>query len=132
MNPDRNTTGDSASADGLARQAWAAMQAFVSGKNRRRALHLELDLGSDKAELLISLTKAPMTLREISRAFDVDPSAATVAVDRLERRGFVRRDTHPDDKRSKLVYLTDSGRQAADAAVNGQEVSAEAGSGLSG
>src|SRR5256885_13260403 len=53
--------------------------------------------------LLISLVQAPMTLREISRAFDVDPSAATVAVDRLERRGFVYREPNPDDKRSKLV-----------------------------
>jgi DNA-binding MarR family transcriptional regulator len=111
MNPEPHAP--DADADDLARQAWTAMQAFVIGKDRRRALRLALDLGSDKAELLISLTEAPMTLREISRAFDVDPSAATVAVDRLERRGFVRRDAHPDDGRSKLVSLTDSGRQAA-------------------
>ncbi|WP_426514096.1 MarR family transcriptional regulator [Dactylosporangium sp. McL0621] len=97
----------------LARAAWAAMQVFVQGADRRRALHAELGIGNDKAELLISLARAPMTLREISRAFDVDPSAATVAADRLERRGFVRREAHPDDRRSKLVSLTDKGRQAA-------------------
>lgn len=97
----------------LARQAWTAMQAFMQSTDRRRALHAELDIGSDKAQLLISLVRAPMTLREISRAFDVDPSAATVAVDRLERRGLVHREPNPDDKRSKLVTLTDKGRQAA-------------------
>jgi DNA-binding MarR family transcriptional regulator len=97
----------------LARQTWTAMQAFMQSTDRRRALHAELDIGNDKAELLISLAQAPLTLREISRAFDVDPSAATVAVDRLERRGLVRREPHPEDKRSKLVTLTDRGQQAA-------------------
>ena len=54
-----------------------------------------------------------MTLREIARAVDIDPPAATVGVDHLERRGLVCRTPHPDDKRRKLVHLTDSGRDAA-------------------
>jgi DNA-binding MarR family transcriptional regulator len=54
-----------------------------------------------------------MTLREIAQAGDADPSAATVAVDRLERRGLVRRGPHPEDNRRKLVHLTDAGRRAA-------------------
>jgi len=103
------STGDDASAA----EAWAGMQAFISGEDRRRALRVGLDLGPVKAEILVSLMKEPMTLREIAQAFDVDPSAATVAVDRLERRGFVRRGAHPDDNRRKLVHLTDAGRQAA-------------------
>ena len=69
MNPDTTD---------LARQAWTVMQAFMQSTDRRRALHAELDIGNDKAELLISLAQAPLTLREISRAFDVDPSAATL------------------------------------------------------
>jgi len=97
-------------------EAWAGMRAFFSGEDRRRALRVELDLGPVKAELLVSLLQEPMTLREIAQAFDVDPSAATVAVDRLERRGFVRRGAHPDDNRRKLVHLTDAGRQAAETA----------------
>jgi DNA-binding MarR family transcriptional regulator len=54
-----------------------------------------------------------MTLREIAEAVDVDPSAATVGVDRLERRGLVQRRAHPDDNRRKLVHLTDAGLRAA-------------------
>jgi DNA-binding MarR family transcriptional regulator len=106
---DDNSTGD----DTPVAQAWAGMQAFITGQDRRRALRRELDLGEGKAELLISLAQAPMTLREIAQAADVDPSAATVAVDRLERRGLVQRRPHPKDNRRKLVHLTDAGADVA-------------------
>lgn len=89
------------------------MQAYFTGQDRRRALRRELDLGEAKADLLVRLTRAPMTLRQIAEAIEVDPSAATVGVDRLERRGLVRREPHPDDARRKLVHLTDAGREAA-------------------
>ncbi|WP_103347767.1 MarR family transcriptional regulator [Amycolatopsis sp. CA-128772] len=103
MNPEPST----------AAQAWTAMLAFVTGQDRLRALRLELDLGVGKAELLIKLAQAPMTLREVAQAAEVDPSAATVAVDRLERRGLAERRAHPGDKRSRLVHLTEAGLQAA-------------------
>ena len=109
MSPDASTAGR----DATAAEAWAELQAFVAGEDRRRALRVELDLGVAKAELLIKLAEAPMTLREIAQAGDADPSAATVAVDRLERRGLVRRGPHPEDNRRKLVHLTDAGRRAA-------------------
>lgn len=112
MNPETSSTDDQAAAA----QAWAGMREFVTGEDRRRALRVELDLGVQKAELLIMLTQAPMTLREIANAVNVDPSAATVGVDRLERRGFVRREAHPDDLRRKLVHLTDAGERAAETA----------------
>ncbi len=109
MNPGANAAGNAT----RAAAAWAGMQAFSAGEDRRRALRAELDLGAGKAELLIRLADAPMTLREIAQAADAEPSAATVAVDRLERRGLVRRGPHPEDNRRKLVHLTDAGRQAA-------------------
>jgi DNA-binding MarR family transcriptional regulator len=106
MNPDTSTLTPAA-------QAWAGMLAFVTGQDRLRALRLELDLGVGKSELLVKLARAPMTLREIAQAAEVDPSAATVAVDRLERRGLVHRGAHPDDKRRRLVHLTEAGLRAA-------------------
>ncbi|MET8850912.1 MarR family transcriptional regulator [Amycolatopsis sp. NPDC004625] len=99
-----------------AAQVWAQVLAFVTGQDRLRALRLELDLGVGKAELLIKLAGAPMTLREIAQAAEVDPSAATVAVDLLERRGLAERRAHPGDRRSRLVHLTEAGLQAAAAA----------------
>jgi DNA-binding MarR family transcriptional regulator len=92
---------------------WAALHEFVTGHDRRRALRAALDLGPGKVEVLIKLLDGPMTLREIARAVDVDPPAATVAVDKLQARGLVHRTAHPDDNRAKLVHLTDAGHDAA-------------------
>jgi DNA-binding MarR family transcriptional regulator len=97
------------------RGATAATQQVVviTAQNRRRALRAALDLGPAKVELLLRLSEGPMTLREIARALDVDPPAATVGVDKLVARGLVHRTPHPDDNRRKLVHLTDAGRDAA-------------------
>ena len=97
-----------------ASRVWIALHEFVAGQDRRRALRAALDLGPAKIELLIKLADGPMTLREIARAFEIDPPAATVGVDKLEARGLVHRTPHPDDNRRKLVHLTDSGRGAAE------------------
>jgi len=102
-----NTPPDTAS------RVWSALHEFVTGQDRRRALRAALDLGPGKVEVLIKLTDGPMTLREIARAAEIDPPAATVGVDQLEARGLVHRTPHPDDNRRKLVHLTDAGRDAA-------------------
>jgi DNA-binding MarR family transcriptional regulator len=96
-----------------ASRVWIALHEFVAGQDRRRALRGALDLGPGKVEVLIKLADGPMTLREIARAAEIDPPAATVGVDRLEARGLVHRTPHPDDNRRKLVHLTDAGRDAA-------------------
>jgi DNA-binding MarR family transcriptional regulator len=103
-------------------RVWIALREFAAAQDRRRALRAALDLGPGKVEVLIKLADGPMTLREIARAADVDPPAATVGVDQLERRGLVHRTAHPDDNRRKLVHLTDAGRVAARRA---QEILAE-------
>ncbi len=103
----------SATPPDTASRVWIALHEFVAGQDRRRALRAALDLGPAKVELLIKLAGGPMTLRDIVRAFDVDPPAATVGVDKLEARGLVYRTPHPDDNRRKLVHLTDAGRDAA-------------------
>jgi len=104
----------SATPPDAASRVWIALHEFVTGEDRRRALRAALDLGSGKVEVLIMLLDGPMTLREIARAVAVDPPAATVGVDQLEARGLVHRTPHPDDKRRKLVHLTDAGRDAAE------------------
>ena len=103
----------SAAPPDTASRVWSTLQEFVTGQDRRRALRAALDLGPGKVEVLIKLADGPMTLREIARAAEIDPPAATVGVDQLEARGLVHRTPHPDDNRRKLVHLTDSGRDAA-------------------
>ena len=101
----------SATPPDTASRVWTALHEFVTGQDRRRALRAALDLGPGKVEVLIKLADGPMTLREIARAVDVDPPAATVGVDKLEARGLVHRTAHPADTRRKLVHLTDAGRE---------------------
>jgi DNA-binding MarR family transcriptional regulator len=103
----------SATPPDTASRVWIALYEFVTGQDRRRALHVALDLGPTMVELLIKLVDGPMTLREIARAAGVDPPAATVGVDKLVERGMVHRTHHPDDNRRKLVHLTEAGRIAA-------------------
>jgi DNA-binding MarR family transcriptional regulator len=106
-------TSGSATPPEAASRVWRALNELVAGQDRRRALRAALDLGPGKVEVLIGLADGPMTLREIARAADIDPPAATVGVDQLEARGLVHRTPHPDDNRRKLVHLTDAGRDAA-------------------
>ena len=44
-------------------------------------------------------------------------AGVTSRVDRLERRGFVRRLADPDDRRGVIIELTDEGLAVVDAAV---------------
>jgi DNA-binding MarR family transcriptional regulator len=52
-----------------------------------------------------------MPLEELAAAAAMDPSAATVTVNDLEERGLVVRATDPENRRSKLVTITELGRE---------------------
>ncbi len=43
-----------------------------------------------------------------------DPSTLTTFVDRLEQRQYVERQTDPDDRRVKLIALTEGGERAVE------------------
>lgn len=48
--------------------------------------------------------------RELSTRLGYDPSAIVGLVDDLEKLGFTERRPSPDDRRSKIVVLTEDGR----------------------
>ncbi len=48
--------------------------------------------------------------RELSARLGYDPSAIVGLVDDLEKLGFAERRPAPDDRRSRIVVLTDGGR----------------------
>ncbi|TJZ57471.1 MarR family transcriptional regulator [Streptomyces piniterrae] len=48
--------------------------------------------------------------RELSARLGYDPSAIVGLVDNLESQGFVERRPAPDDRRSRIVVLTEDGR----------------------
>jgi DNA-binding MarR family transcriptional regulator len=48
--------------------------------------------------------------RSLARAIGLDTSTIASVIDRLEARGLVQRGTSPDDRRVRLLTLTDAGR----------------------
>ncbi|MCU1681712.1 MAG: MarR family transcriptional regulator [Amycolatopsis sp.] len=55
----------------------------------------------------------PLTPKELARHSGLAPASVTALVDRLERKGIVRRKPHPDDRRKVLVELNQSPVSAA-------------------
>ncbi|MEH3156037.1 MAG: MarR family transcriptional regulator [Gordonia paraffinivorans] len=102
------------SADDAATRAWTALYAFVEAQGRRAELAeaLGFSLGGGRGKVLTRLGEGPRTLRDIAAEIGVDAPYATVVVDKLESHGLVERRPHPDDRRRKLVALTDDGREA--------------------
>jgi DNA-binding MarR family transcriptional regulator len=49
-------------------------------------------------------------------------AGVTSRIDRLERRGFVRRLPDPNDRRGVIIELTDAGLEVVDAAVAANSV----------
>src|SRR5439155_25860037 len=53
-----------------------------------------------------------LSQRELGELLGIDPSAVVSLVDDLSNAGLVRRDPHPEDRRTRLVVLTDEGERA--------------------
>ncbi len=97
----------------LARDAWRAMSDVVLGHNRKLAVSEALGLSFARVRALRRLAAEPLTLRALAGLLAADPPYVTLMVDDLEQRGLVQRTPHPDDRRAKLVQLTEAGRTAA-------------------
>ena len=83
------------------------------------ALHRQSDacfaghgVTADQFVLLASLARGhALTQRELARRMSSDPSTVRAMLVLLERRGLVRRETHPTDSRARTVALTAAGKR---------------------
>src|SRR5919204_362739 len=81
--------------------------------------HLEATVGDlritqAEAHVLAQLARHGRTpIGVLHQRFGHKRSTLTSVLDRLERRGFARRELNPEDRRSFLVRLTPAGRRAA-------------------
>jgi DNA-binding MarR family transcriptional regulator len=105
--------GDADADADLARRAWRAMSDLVLDHDRKLAVSEALGLSWARVRALQRLAEQPHTLRALAELLAADPPYVTLIVDDLEKRGLVQRTPHPEDRRSKLVQLTASGRAAA-------------------
>jgi DNA-binding MarR family transcriptional regulator len=101
-----------------ATDVWRQLVSLVmdSRGDWRRSVAETTGLPFSRVRALWRLVNGPLTLAELAHSMAVDPPAATVAVNDLERRGLVRRTPHPTNRRAKLVQLTEPGLCLARAA----------------
>lgn len=75
---------------------------------------LEVTFARYELLMLLSFSRqGSLPLSVIGARLQVHPASVTSAVDRLEAQGFVERQAHATDRRTKLAVLTDTGRKVA-------------------
>lgn len=88
---------------------------------RQEAVFDQFGLGRGEVGALSALRVAGPPYRlsptRLGKGLMLSSAGVTSRIDRLERRGFVRRLPDPDDRRGVLVELTESGLEVVDAAV---------------
>ena len=70
-----------------------------------------------RLKLLAFVAEQPRRSTDITDFFDQAPRTVTQAIDALEQNGLVMRAPLADDRRSKLVQITDRGRTTLDQAM---------------
>ena len=83
---------------------------------------LQRDAGMPLAyyQILVTLSEHPgraMRMCDLARSLFFSRSRLSHAVDRLERNGWVRRDSCPEDRRGAVAVLTDEGFAVLEAAA---------------
>lgn len=84
-------------------------------EKRISSLLLPFDL-SPATGLVLSIladSETSVSPNHIAERLIISRASVTSLLDSLEKRGFVKRQPHPTDRRMLLVELTDSGRQVA-------------------
>jgi MarR family 2-MHQ and catechol resistance regulon transcriptional repressor len=66
---------------------------------------------SDFATLEALSHKGPQSVTEIAHRIGLTAGSMSIALDRLERRGLVRRHAHPTDRRNRVIRLTGAGKK---------------------
>ena len=97
-----------------ATEAWKLMMKLVWAHRGRFIESVgELGLSPMQAHTLRFLQQ-PLPMSELADTLWCDASNVTGIVDRLEARGLVERRASPDDRRVKLLCLTDEGEVLRD------------------
>ena len=96
----------------LADDVWRAMASLVidNRDSWKRAVVERTGMPFSRIRILSRLARRPMSVKQIAQAATIDAPAATVAVNDLQSRGLVVRETDPANRRCKVVSLTDAGR----------------------
>jgi DNA-binding MarR family transcriptional regulator len=92
---------------GEVREAMRRLSTEIDGLDQRAAEHF----GVSRTDLRVidNLRSAgAMTATQLARAVGLTSGGLSIALERLERIGYISRSRHPDDRRSVVVEATDA------------------------
>jgi DNA-binding MarR family transcriptional regulator len=102
---------------GLAEEAFERLRRVAfEGEHveRMAALGVRMKLSPGVIKMLMRLGREDgVSMGEMARGIGCDPSYITALVDDLDERGLARREPAPDDRRVKIIVLSDAGRTLA-------------------
>lgn len=87
-------------------KAHKALSAIATADVARSGLCL-----SDFEILELLLNKGPMPVNTVGDKAFLTSGSSTAAIDRLEKRGLVRRGSDASDRRARIVHLTSAGQK---------------------
>jgi DNA-binding MarR family transcriptional regulator len=90
---------------------WLLPQFHRWAQSRAVQSKLGGDLSLQQLTVLYLIRTEGATLSSMARRLMVAPTVLTGIVDRLERRGYVRRENDPTDRRKLRLTLSDEGRR---------------------
>src|SRR5712691_10338754 len=95
---------------------WVVLaRAFDAVERHSRASIARFDLGTTEFGVLeVLYHKGRLPVCEVQRRILIESGSTTYVVDKLVRRGLVRRRPSPSDRRVRLVALTAAGRRLMD------------------
>lgn len=101
-------------ADDQATRIWTGLRTVLFDlEDRRREVAAALDMSYLRAKAVLHLAPGPKSMRALAQDLLIDASYTTVIVDDLESRGYVTRTVNAEDKRTKIVAITEAGAAAA-------------------
>ena len=78
-----------------------------------QANHLGRELSLRQLWVLYALRAGPLSPGQLARRQRVTPAVITGLLDRLEQRGYVRREADPEDRRRLRLVLTERGQEVS-------------------
>jgi DNA-binding MarR family transcriptional regulator len=112
-----------------AREAWSTLRdLLISGQGHDMFLGAcsSIGLTPGPAKALLRLHDEPQqSMRDLAQLLGCDASYITALTDVLEQRGFAERRAHPNDRRARVVVLTEEGERAASRLLEAMSVPPE-------
>jgi DNA-binding MarR family transcriptional regulator len=94
-------------------RVWGAMRDLVHDHERQREVVDALGMSLAKVKALRKISRSPMTCKQLAAKMLTDAPRASVLIDELVQRGLAVRTVAPDDRRVRIVQLTELGKSEA-------------------